>query len=255
MACIEAEKMKTEAELSATSVLLIPAIETKYTMETFFVKNVSIVLRPIMEPLTKILSASAELFRQYGFKSITMDDIARRAGISKKTLYQHFANKSEIVTESVTWYKTKLCGNCEDVIKSSENAIEAFVRTQAIMDQEHRHMNPVALIEMARYYPESYEIFRGKLMEQDVLMIKDNILQGIKEGLYRPEVNADLMARYRLETSLIMFQPNLLVNERYDLLFVAHEICEHFLFGIMTPKGEKLYHKYKEKHLKQVSKI
>ena len=56
-----------------------------------------------MEPLAKILSVSAELFGQYGFKSITMDDIARRAGISKKTLYMHFANKNEVVNESVVW--------------------------------------------------------------------------------------------------------------------------------------------------------
>ncbi|MGZ3753046.1 MAG: TetR/AcrR family transcriptional regulator, partial [Mucilaginibacter sp.] len=64
-----------------------------------------------MEPLHKILSVSVELFSQYGFKAITMDDIARRAGISKKTLYQHFANKEEVVNESVLWYKTHMSQN------------------------------------------------------------------------------------------------------------------------------------------------
>jgi AcrR family transcriptional regulator len=208
-----------------------------------------------MEPLTKILSAAVELFRQYGMKTITMDDIARRAGISKKTLYQHFANKSDIVLESVVWFKTKICDNCRNVIDESANAVEAMVRTQAIMDQMHKQTNPAALYEMQKYFPEAFEKFRAMLVEQDVEMVKQNIVQGIAEGLYREDVNADLMARYRVETSLLIFQPNLLVNERYDLLFVAHEICEHFMFGIMTAKGEKLYQKYKEHYLKQVSKV
>lgn len=208
-----------------------------------------------MEVLTKILTAATDLFRQYGFKAVTMDDIARRAGISKKTLYQHFANKSEIVNESVVWFKTRICNSCEVEIEKSANAVEAMVRTQTIMDHVHKQTNPAILFELQKYFPEAFRLFREKLMEQDMEIIKQTILQGIEEGNYRPDVNADLMARYRLETSLIMFQPNLLVNERYDLLFVAHEICEHFMYGIMTAKGEKLYQKYKQDYLKQVSKI
>lgn len=186
---------------------------------------------------------------------MTMDDIARRAGISKKTLYQHFANKNEIVSESVVWYKTRICNNCEQEMKESANAVEAMVRTQAIMDQMHKQTNPMIIFELQKYFPEAFQLFRDGLMENDMEIIRQTILQGIEEGNYRKDINAELMARYRLETSLIMFQPNLLVTERYDLLFVAHEICEHFLYGIMTPKGEKLYQKYKQDYLKQVSKI
>lgn len=208
-----------------------------------------------MEPLTKILTASAELFSQYGFKTITMDDIARRAGISKKTLYQHFANKQEVVNESVTWYKTQMTKNCGMVISDAENAIEAMVRMLAFFDGMNKRINPMALFEMQRYFPEAYQTFRAMLMDRDVAMMRDNIEQGIKEGLYREEINADLMARYRLETSLLVLQPNLLVNDRSDLMSVALEIGEHFLYGIMTPKGEKLYQKYKEKYLKQAPRI
>ncbi|HXS37765.1 MAG TPA: TetR/AcrR family transcriptional regulator [Flavipsychrobacter sp.] len=208
-----------------------------------------------MDQLTKILSASVELFRQYGFKTITMDDIARRGGISKKTLYQHFANKSEIVNESVLWYKKHMTENCEVLIHGSENAIEAMVRMLAFMDQMYKQINPMAMFEMQRFYPEAYNTFREQLQAKDVGMMRDNILQGISEGLYRPEINADILAKYRLETSLMILQPNLLVNERDDLLSVGIEIGEHFLYGMMTEKGVKLYHKYKEKYLKQVSKI
>lgn len=202
-----------------------------------------------MEPLQKILSASAELFSQYGFKTITMDDIARRAGISKKTLYQQFANKEEVVNESVIWYKNKATENCGYVLADAENAIEAMVKMMAFFDNMNKRINPMALFEMQRFYPEAFKTFRDMLEARDVVMIRENILQGIREGLYREEINADLLARYRLETSLLILQPNLLVNDRNSLMTVALEIGEHFLYGIMTPKGEKLYKKYKEKYL------
>lgn len=208
-----------------------------------------------MEALTKILSSAVELFTQYGFKAITMDDIARRAGISKKTLYQHFANKDEVVNESVIWYKNHNTENCATLLSGAENAIEAMVRILAYFDNLHKRINPVVLFELQRFFPEAYNTFRKQLESVDVAMIKENILQGIEEGLYRPDINAELMARFRLETSLMILQPNLMVNERQDLMSVSLEIGEHFLYGIMTPKGEKLYQKYKEKYIKQVTKI
>jgi TetR/AcrR family transcriptional regulator, cholesterol catabolism regulator len=204
-----------------------------------------------MEPLLKILGASAELFSQYGFKTVTMDDIARRAGISKKTLYQHFANKEEVVNESVIWYKNNTTANCAAVLNDAENAVEAMVKMLAFFDEMHKRINPMAMFEMQRFFPQAYKTFRDMLVEKDVVMIRDNILQGIKEGVYRDDVNADLMARYRLETSMLILQPNLLVNDRNSLMSVAMEIGEHFLYGLMTPKGEKLYQKYKTKYLKK----
>jgi TetR/AcrR family transcriptional regulator, cholesterol catabolism regulator len=204
-----------------------------------------------MEPLTKILSASAELFRQYGFKTITMDDIARRAGISKKTLYQHFANKNEVVAESVTWFKCKMSSLCEQAMEDADNAIEGMVRTMGMFDQVHRQTNPLAMLELERYYPDGFQRFKDSLLAQDVEAVKKNIIWGIEEGLYRADIDPDFMARYRMELSLIAFHPNFLVNEYQDMHHIAYEISEHFLYGIMTSKGEKLYQKYKEKYLKQ----
>lgn len=208
-----------------------------------------------MEPLEKILNAAIELFRQYGFKTITMDDIARRAGISKKTLYQHFANKNEVVGETVTWYKGKISDSCAATMSESENAIEAMVRIMGLFDNINRQMNPMAMLELERFFPEVFKKFRESLLEQDIQNICDNLDWGITEGLYRPDIDPEFMARYRMELSLLMYHPTLLVNDRFNLQFVGREVSEHFLYGIMTVKGEKLYQKYKEQYFKQVSKI
>lgn len=219
-------------------------------METIFIKLVSIVLQSFfMEIATKILYSAAELFRQYGFKTITMDDIARRAGISKKTLYQHFSNKQDVVNESLIWYKNHMTECCASLVLDAENSVEAMVKILAYMDETHKKINPMAMFELQRFFPDTYNKFREMLIEKDATMIKDNILQGMKDGLYRENLNADLLALYRLETSLMILQPNLMVNERNELLYVNLEIGEHFLYGIMTAKGEELYHKYKDKYL------
>ena len=202
-----------------------------------------------MDILTKILSSSVELFRMYGFKTITMDDIARRAGISKKTLYQHFANKNEVVHDSLIWYKGHMTESCEALMKDAENAVDSMVKALAYLDETYKRINPMAMFELQRFFPETYTKFRELLLEKDAAMIRENILAGVKDGLYRAEVNADLMARYRLETSLLMFQPNLMLNERNELMNVSLEIGEHFMYGLMTTAGVKLYEKYKAKYL------
>lgn len=208
-----------------------------------------------MEPLTKILNAAIELFRQYGFKTVTMDDLARRAGISKKTLYQHFANKNEVVDEAVGWYKGKISEHCCGAMDESGNAIEAMVRIMGMFDVINRQMNPLAMLELERFFPETFKKFRESMLENDVQNVIKNLEWGMQDGLYREEIDPEFMAKYRMELSMIMYHSNLLVNERQNLQFVGHEISEHFLYGIMTAKGEKLYRKYKEQYFKQVSKI
>ncbi len=159
------------------------------------------------------------------------------------------------MNESVVWYKNNTTASCAQALTEADNAIEAMVKILAFFDSMHKRINPMALFEMQRYYPEAYRTFRNMLEERDVVMMRENIQQGMKEGLYREGVNADLMARYRLETSLLIFQPNLMVNDRNSLITVALEIGEHFMYGLMTAKGEQLYQEYKSKYINQVPKI
>ena len=208
-----------------------------------------------MDILTKILGASVELFGQYGFKTITMDDIARRAGISKKTLYQHFANKDEIVKESVLWHKNHMFDQCQLVMDEAENAVDAMVKTMNIIDLSLTRINPIALLELQRYYPEGYATFREGLLKKDVGSIKENLLRGIAEGFYREDMNVDIIAKFHIEKSLLLLQPNMMVNDRNDMREVNREIMELFLYGIMTAKGEKLYRKYKETNTKVLPKL
>ena len=208
-----------------------------------------------MDAQTKILTVAVETFRQYGFKTITMDDIARKAGISKKTLYQHFSSKPDVVLGAVSWYQEHIHNLLARIIEQSENAVEGMVRVNAVLGQMFRQINPLSMLELQRFFPEAYAHFHNKQMLKDVDMIRENIIRGMEEGLYRQGMDADLLARYRLESCLLLFQPNSLVSEAHHPHLSTVAIMENFLYGLMTPKGEKLYQKYSEKYLKEVPRI
>lgn len=207
-----------------------------------------------MDTVQKIMSVATDMFRQYGFKTITMDDIARRAGISKKTLYQHFATKSDVVTASMNWFQKIVCDRCDEIEADSDNAVEAMVRTMGMIEEMFRKINPLSMLELQRFFPDAYTEFRTKHVARDIQSVADNIMRGTEEGYYREALNADILARYRIESCMIMLQPNLLAST-HNPQAVNQEISENFLYGLMTAKGERLYQKYKDKYLKRVPTI
>ncbi len=111
------------------------------------------------------------------------------------------------------WHQSHIHKLMLDIMATSENAVEGMVRVNAVMNQMFRQINPMAMLELQRFFPEAYQKFREKLMHKDIAAIRDNITRGMEEGLYRLGMDADLLARYRVESCLILFQPNSLVTQ------------------------------------------
>ncbi len=208
-----------------------------------------------MDTQSKVMTVAIEAFCQYGFKTITMEEIAKKAGISKKTLYQHFASKPEMVAAAMKWHGEQMDADLQRVTDEAENSLEAMVRVNALILKMYRQINPIALLELERFFPLAWKSFREKLMKQDIGKIRDSIVRGQAEGLYRAELDANLLACYRLETCLVAFRPNSLLAQQYAPYAASQAILEHFLHGLLTPKGQKLYNKYADKYLKETSRI
>lgn len=204
----------------------------------------------ITDVRSKILLSTIDLFKRYGFKSVTMDDIARQAGISKKTLYQHFDNKNKIITAALDWYKDSLCSHADSLMDSAADAVEGFVKVKANFDNVFKEVNPLGIFELQRFYPEGYRQFRSN-MERDVESVRRNLERGKSEGNYREDFDSEIMARFHIECALMIVMPNVLMKDKFDMHRVNSEITDHFIRGILTPKGEKLYRKYKEQYYKQ----
>lgn len=203
----------------------------------------------ITDVRSRILLSTIDLFKRYGFKSVTMDDIARHAGISKKTLYQHFDNKNKIIIAALDWYKDTLCTHANDLMDSASDAVEGFVKVKANFDNVFKEMNPLSIFELQRFYPEGYRQFRSN-MERDVEMVRGNLERGVQEGNYRDDFDTEVIARFHIECALMVVMPNILMKDKFDMHRVNSEITDHFIRGILTPKGEKLYRKYKEQYYK-----
>jgi AcrR family transcriptional regulator len=204
-----------------------------------------------MEPKERILVKSNELFNRYGIRSVSMDDIAAQLGMSKKTLYQYYTDKDELVNAVFDIILAVNKNNCTECIKKGENAIQEVFLSFDIMEEMLKTMNPSVLYDMQKYHPTAYKKFDDFKNSFLYKIIKANLERGIKEELYREEIDTDILSRYRLHTVLLSFNPEVFPSNKANLVYIEQQLIECFLYGLATPKGYKLIQKYKNQRTKK----
>jgi AcrR family transcriptional regulator len=198
------------------------------------------------ETRERILQEAHDLFMQYGLKSVSMDDLSRKLGISKKTIYLHFSDKDALVksvVERVLTTNTKL--HIEERTKSINAIHEEFLIIE-LMGTLFKTMNPSILFDMQKYYPDAFVYFLQHKNNIIKGMIRENLQRGLEEGLYREEINLDILTRYRVESVVMPFNTEFQQGLKKELTELCREISIHFLYGIATTKGQKLIEKYKK---------
>ena len=206
-----------------------------------------------MDPKERIQAKADELFMRYGIRSVSMDDIAAQLGVSKKTLYQFFADKDELVDAVVDKELKKGQQDCLECRRNSKNAVdEIFITVEQIAEQ-FRNMNPMVLYDLEKFHSLAYQKFLKHKNEFLLDVIRKNMERGIQEELFRPEINVDVLSRFRLESMMIAFNMAVFPPRKYNLVDVTQEIIEHYLYGLATLKGHKLILKYNEQRKKNVS--
>ncbi|HEV8079094.1 MAG TPA: TetR/AcrR family transcriptional regulator [Chitinophagaceae bacterium] len=211
---------------------------------------VSIVLHPDMEMKERIKQKADELFRSYGIKSVTMDEIATRLGVSKKTIYQSFADKDELVDEVIgelLSFNQSCCNR--DRAKATDAIHEVFLAMEMIQ-QMFENMNPVILYDMERNHPVTFQKFLQHKHKFLFQVLKDNIERGKKEELYRADINTEVIAKIRLETMMLPFNQEIFPKNKFNLVDLERQLIEHYLFGVSTMKGYKLILKYQQQSKK-----
>ncbi|GAA4303026.1 TetR/AcrR family transcriptional regulator [Compostibacter hankyongensis] len=197
--------------------------------------------------VTRILETAFTLFRQYGVRLVTMDEIAARMGMSKKTLYLHFADKDELVTRVVQHSVQGIQDLCLTYQQSAGDAIEELLQTMRYLEGFFRNMNPVVIMDLQKYHPKAYAVFREHMDGFVLKNIYANLKRGMTEGLYRDNIRMDIVAKARLETCMICFRPEFFPGDRYEMSQVQQELRLNFLFGLSTLKGYKLIQRYLKK--------
>lgn len=203
-----------------------------------------------MEPKQRILIKAEELFMKFGIRSVSMDDIANQLGMSKKTLYQYFADKDELVMGVVDGHICEMEADCIASRKIAKDAIhEIFITMEQIME-ELGNMNPMVLYDLEKFHFKAYQRFREHKDKFLLQVIKDNIEWGMKEEYYRSDVHVDVMSKFRLESMMIAFNVALFPPGKYNLAAISGLILENFTYGLATIKGHKQIQKYNDQRKK-----
>jgi AcrR family transcriptional regulator len=206
-----------------------------------------------MEVKERILEKATDLFMRYGIRSITMDEIAAQLGISKKTIYQFFTDKDEIVEAVVNQEIHKNEEECEHFKQNSENALHEIFLAVDEMEKMMKSMNPLIMYDLEKHHPKSYKKFRNYKYQYMYSMIKNNLERGIQEENYRPELNVDVTARHRIESAFMSFNQDVFPHSRYKISELCYELVMLYLYSITTTKGKKLIEKYLTERKKQLS--
>jgi len=200
-----------------------------------------------METKERIIEQAKNLFLKLGIRSVSMDDICSHLAISKKTLYQHVADKDELVDMVLQGQISGMQAETMDCCLQSDNAIQEVIKTMEMLVKHFTSMNPVVLFDLQKFHLSAFNKFKDHKYQFTLEMISNNLKRGIAEGLYRADINVDILSRFRLESLEIAFNVEVYPTNRYNLVEVSIAIIENFLYGVATEKGFALIEQYKNK--------
>jgi len=193
----------------------------------------------------RILDGARELFFSYGIRSISMDDIARHLGMSKKTVYQNFKHKDEIVNTLLTASLKINDERLKQLEKDSKDAVQEIILIMKHISEMFSRINPNLFYDMQKYYPEAWKRFQEFKQQSMIKMVETNLEQGIQEGYFRNDINVKILAKMRIEQVEMAMNPMTFPPDKYNIAEVQLTMLDHFLHGITTLKGHKLLNKYK----------
>ncbi|BFP40878.1 TetR/AcrR family transcriptional regulator [Flavobacteriaceae bacterium GF1] len=187
-----------------------------------------------------ILNKATDLFLNYGFKSVTMDDLAQEMGISKKTIYSHFENKTKLVEEATMNLFWEISNGIDHIIALKKNPIEELYEIKKFVMVRLKDEKASTLYQLQKYYPRLFETLKKKEIDvmQDCLV--DNIRRGMEIGIYRENLNVQFVARIYFSGAISLSDHDLFPISLFNKVELEDYFLEYHLRGIVTPKGRKI---------------
>lgn len=190
-----------------------------------------------MDKKTQLIIEIMELFMRCGIKSLTMDDIARHLGVSKKTIYQFVSDKKDLVKQCVeAAINDEQCNLC-NIQEQEGNAIDILLEINKRVSEKIQNLQPSVLYDMERYYPEAFKIMQNHKKQFVFNMIKQNMEKGVKEGLYRDNLIPEVIANSYIAMTNQLFNPDPLNPSKHDFQTLHREIARYHIRGIASEKG------------------
>ena len=191
-----------------------------------------------------ILIGVDSMFMRYGLKSITMDDIANKLSISKKTIYQFFKDKDSLVSEFVGGFMAQQEIDLIKIRKESKNVIEELVKTTEYLKSKVCNVNPVVLLDLRKYHPAAWKIFQTHKTIFIQNHVSETLRNGVFDGYFRKSINVKIIARMRIEQIEMGYNPDVFPIDEFNSVDVQMQIFDHFVYGICTLKGHQLLNEH-----------
>ncbi len=199
-----------------------------------------------MEPQEKILKTSLELFFKFGIKRVTMDDIAKELGMSKKTIYQFYKEKDDLVNQLCEIEMKRNEKKFEEVFNDSNNPIHEIMLISENIREMLQNVNPMFFLDLQKFHPNAFVKFQSFKENCAFKDIVRNIKKGKEEGYYRPEIDEEFAAKHRLAQIDMLFFGNYFSFDKISFTQSHQLILDMFVYGICTIKGHKLINEYKK---------
>jgi AcrR family transcriptional regulator len=191
------------------------------------------------EKLDHLLKQAGEIFMRYGLKSVTMDDVCRELGISKKTLYQYVSDKNDLIAkvldQDIQEDEKVICA----LQTSGLSAIDELLHIQKMVTEKVQHMHSSIIYDLKKYYPESWGRIIRHRNEFIVGCIEQNIIKGQLEGVFRTDIHAALIAKIYASRIEVSIDPSLYSGLKITPAEVYAEAMRYHIRGIATEKGLK----------------
>ena len=200
------------------------------------------------EKNAKILSEAEQLFLKYGIKSLTMNDIARSMHISKKTLYKYCKDKSDLVCQVMKNKCDRDKEIIDKIVSEHTNAIDELIAINQYFSKLLQSMHPSIHYDLEKYYKDAWEIFDKYRHIHLKEICLDNLRKGVDGGLYRKDLNKEIISRFYIARIDLMFDATIFSPDDYNFFDVKQEILSYHIHGIASEKGCKYFESLIKNH-------
>lgn len=185
----------------------------------------------------RIIVGAAELFRVSGIKAVTMDTIASHLGVSKRTIYEKYGDKDELLMAVMKWMLSRQRKMIEEMIISSPNVIAAIFRMLNLMREHSRSMNPLIFSDLKKYHSNVLEKIKENCEIPDYKGSENIVITGVEQGLFRNEIDVEIVNRCFQGLGPMMSDSSLFPPEKYLQRDILKNVMVNYLRGISTPAG------------------
>ncbi|WP_271782762.1 TetR/AcrR family transcriptional regulator [Aquimarina algiphila] len=188
----------------------------------------------------KIIEKANDLFLNLGFKSVTMDDLASEMGISKKTIYTHFQNKTKLVEATTHHLFCTISNGIDDILNENFDPIEELYAIKAFVMHHLKNEKAAPLYQLEKYYPKIHKGLKAKQFEVFKECVVDNLKRGIETGVFRKNIDIEFISRiYFIGTNGIKDKV-MFPDQLFPVTQLMDNYLEYHILGITTEKGRTI---------------